>query len=142
MNGFIAILKAVVEVLVRGGAERNVIQAGDAEGFAHIFVESVEGLELRRERGEILAGLGAQEHLIAAADQGRDFASDQNACLVEFHFALACVLDDGSATGAGDFGSLRGFALDVHAGRFEFGEVVIEGQLAGRFVAEEHKSLL
>ena len=112
------------------------------KSFAQVFVKGVQGLELRRKRGQILARGRAQKHLVAAAHQQSDFVGHQHAGFSELDFTLAGIIDDGSIAAANDFGSLGRFALALETGLLELGEMVFKSQLGRGFAAKEHKSLL
>src|SRR6266852_4255545 len=60
----IAILDAVIEMLVGRGAERKIVEAGQAQSLSQILVESVQRLQVACERRRLAARRSPQEHLV------------------------------------------------------------------------------
>src|SRR5215471_21583385 len=91
----VATLHAIVHVSFRRGAEREVVKAREPKAFAEVFVEVVQGGQVRSERGNFLARRCAEELLITGIDQVCDFVAGQKAGVAERDFAIAQILDRG-----------------------------------------------
>src|SRR5690348_9278533 len=93
----VPVFHAIVKMIVGGGAQRQIVQAGQAEPFAQVFIERVELLELARQRGNFLARGSPQKHLITAVHQRGDFPSHHDPSLADPHLSLAEILDQSAA---------------------------------------------
>src|SRR5579859_2262725 len=96
----VAVLHAIIDVAIADAAQGLVIKAGLTAGFAQLFAELVQGLEVVGGGGNL--GLGSlEEFLVALIDEAGDFTADQNAGLGEE--AHAAVLSFFNRSGTGVF---------------------------------------
>src|SRR5262245_15698736 len=117
----VAVDDAIVEMIVSGGAERKVVEALEAEAFAEVLIEFVQRAQLIGERGEFLARRRAEEHLIAAMNEVRDFVADHDAGLADADIAAAAIFELGSAAVAHGDSLAAGVAADFETELLQFG---------------------
>src|SRR5437867_6674381 len=129
-------------MFIGGGAERQVIQTGESEPFPQVFVEIVQFLEMRGQRGNLAAGWSTQEHLVPAIDHHRDFLADDDAGLADLHLHAAGVFHDRGAALALDASSRGSFLHRLKSELLESVEPFVEVRLMRSGSAKEHKSSL
>ena len=141
MMRFVPILYTVVEMIVGGSPERQVVQAGQAQAFAQVFVECVEFLKLLGQRGNLFSRRSPQEHLIAAAYQIRDLGPNQHPGLPDLDLTFTQILKHRTAAITRDQ-CTRALPLDFKTELFQVAEALVKGPLMRLLVAKEHVYLL
>lgn len=73
-----ATFNPVVEVQIADRAQRQIVVVGSSDRLAQFFIERVQGMQMGSRRGNFYLA-GAQEFLIAAVDEERNFAANDAA---------------------------------------------------------------
>src|SRR6185437_6357299 len=99
----IATLQSVVHVPPACRSERRIVETLQSQSILYILFEGVKRAKLLRRRWKAASARSFKEHLVAAAEQGRNLIANEDSRLLDVGLVLAFVSDHRANAVLGDF---------------------------------------
>lgn len=124
-------------MLLVGGAEGLIVEAGESEGFAKVFDEMVESAEVVGERGRLASAGGEEDLLEAEVREERDLFADGESAIDDAGLAVGIFGEERSEAPLLDEGP-TGVGLDGVASATELIHLLNKAEHFCFFALEEH----